>query len=279
MLKITRYQEHMTFLNDVEQFLLKDEYMNNLMLGILYRLIKNPTNPSDLFLKVTDQDEQIVLLMSGLYLIIDSNSVNHHLYLKTVQYLNDQRIDYPGIIGPNIYVEAFEKAHKKENTNALTLGMSQRIFVNKKVNHISQIDAKLILAETKHLNYLTDWMYDFLNETLEKPTMLSAKKSIEALIDSKSLYLLEFNQQIVSMAGSIRPFRKGISVGYVYTPLKYRNKGFATKCVELLTDHLLNTYDYCTLYTDLANPTSNRIYQKIGYLAIGDSVVYIKSET
>ena len=32
--------------------------------------------------------------------------------------------------------------------------------------------------------------------------------------------------------------------------------------------------DPCMLFTDLANPTSNGIYQAIGYRAVGDVVEY-----
>jgi RimJ/RimL family protein N-acetyltransferase len=275
-MNITRYTDCKLFLHDVETFLLNDEYMNNLMLGLLYRILKSPSNPKDVLLKITAQDQMIVLMMSGLYLIIYANTKDHDLYLNTIHYLKDNKIEYPGIIGPNFYCEAFVKAYNELDTHPLKLGMSQRIFVNKKVNHISYMNAKLILAQNKHMHFLVDWMYDFLNDTLEQPTTLSATSKIESMIESQSLYLLEFDNQIVSMAGAIRPFRKGISVGYVYTPVNYRNKGFATKCVELLTDQLLKMHDYCTLYTDLANPTSNSIYQKIGYVPIGDSVVYIK---
>ena len=58
----------------------------------------------------------------------------------------------------------------------------------------------------------------------------------------------------------------GIKVSPVYTPPEYRGKGYATSCVAAVSQHLLNTgYKYCFLFTDVANPTSNHIYQKIGY--------------
>jgi predicted GNAT family acetyltransferase len=31
---------------------------------------------------------------------------------------------------------------------------------------------------------------------------------------------------------------------------------------------------FCTLFTDLANPTANHVYQRIGYRPIGDFTVY-----
>ena len=52
----------------------------------------------------------------------------------------------------------------------------------------------------------------------------------------------------------------------MYTPPEYRRKGYASSCVAALSKTLLDKgYQYCFLFTDLANPTSNSIYQKIGY--------------
>ncbi|WP_411503137.1 GNAT family N-acetyltransferase [Brevibacillus centrosporus] len=57
-------------------------------------------------------------------------------------------------------------------------------------------------------------------------------------------------------------------------PLSRRKNGYASTCVAILSQQLLDAgYQFCSLYTDLANPTSNRIYQAIGYLPIQDSVV------
>ena len=32
-----------------------------------------------------------------------------------------------------------------------------------------------------------------------------------------------------------------------------------------LSERLLGTYSFCFLFTDLANPTANRIYEQVGY--------------
>jgi uncharacterized protein len=50
-----------------------------------------------------------------------------------------------------------------------------------------------------------------------------------------------------------------------------RNRGYAASCVATLTKLMLDSgKKFCCLYTDLANPTSNSIYQKIGYQPICD---------
>ncbi len=77
------------------------------------------------------------------------------------------------------------------------------------------------------------------------------------------------------MAGKSRPTAHGISVGPVYTPPSLRGRGYATALVAELSQHLLDSgYQFTTLFTDLANPTSNSIYQKIGYQPVCDFTEY-----
>ena len=37
---------------------------------------------------------------------------------------------------------------------------------------------------------------------------------------------------------------------------------------------LAGRYSFCNLNTDLSNPVSNRIYQKIGYVPLGDTLEF-----
>jgi predicted GNAT family acetyltransferase len=61
-------------------------------------------------------------------------------------------------------------------------------------------------------------------------------------------------------------------VGPVYTPPEHRRRGYATSLVEEWTSELLRRgMRRCVLFTDLANPTSNSIYQAVGYRPAGDA--------
>ena len=63
----------------------------------------------------------------------------------------------------------------------------------------------------------------------------------------------------------------GVRVGYAYTPPESRRRGYASACVAEVSRRMLNTgLSFCVLYTDLTNPTSNAIYQRLGYDAIAD---------
>jgi predicted GNAT family acetyltransferase len=73
------------------------------------------------------------------------------------------------------------------------------------------------------------------------------------------------------MAGASGPTPKGIRIGAVYTPKALRRRGYASTLVAALSQAQLTAgRTFCFLFTDLANPTSNKIYQDIGYMPVCD---------
>lgn len=79
----------------------------------------------------------------------------------------------------------------------------------------------------------------------------------------------------VSMAAAGRFSPRGARVSLVCTPPEMRRRGYASACVAALSQLLLSEgFTFLKLCADLANPTSNRIYQAIGYRPIGDAAVY-----
>jgi predicted GNAT family acetyltransferase len=73
------------------------------------------------------------------------------------------------------------------------------------------------------------------------------------------------------MAGYSGRTARGVRIGFAYTPPEHRRKGYASACVADLTARLLHEGQaFCSISTDLANPTSNKIYQAIGYRPVCD---------
>ena len=90
-------------------------------------------------------------------------------------------------------------------------------------------------------------------------------------IKDQNIFLLLEEGKPVSMVQKAGKTPNGNLVNLVYTPPSLRRRGYATECVAKLSKHLLEEGNkYCFLFTDLANPTSNSIYQKIGYRPIID---------
>ena len=61
----------------------------------------------------------------------------------------------------------------------------------------------------------------------------------------------------------------------MYTPPEKRGSGYASACVAALSQQLLDEgFSFTSLFTDLANPTSNQIYMNIGYQPLADFEKY-----
>ncbi len=89
------------------------------------------------------------------------------------------------------------------------------------------------------------------------------------------LWLWEDGGEPVSLAGFGAPTPTGIRIGPVYTPPEHRRRGYARTLVgELSAEMLRRGSRACFLYTDLSNPTSNKIYVEVGYRRVADAVEY-----
>jgi RimJ/RimL family protein N-acetyltransferase len=76
---------------------------------------------------------------------------------------------------------------------------------------------------------------------------------------------------VVSVAHRHRSAAGVARVGPVYTPAEHRRQGYGAAVTAACTaDALHRDADQVVLFTDLANPTSNSIYQQIGYRPVGD---------
>jgi predicted GNAT family acetyltransferase len=73
----------------------------------------------------------------------------------------------------------------------------------------------------------------------------------------------------VAMGGhaSLVPTPAGVvaRIGPVYTPRSLRGRGFGTAITAALVEHLQSRSDLIMLFTDSGNPTSNGIYERLGF--------------
>jgi hypothetical protein len=134
-------------------------------------------------------------------------------------------------------------------------------------------------AATGDRPVLLEWFLAFANEALppREGNDEQMERSLDARLSGKGsgLWLWEDAGRPVSLAGYLGKTPNGIRVGPVYTPPERRGGGYATSLVADLSRWLLDLGNrFCFLYTDLANPTSNAIYARIGYRRICDAVEY-----
>jgi predicted GNAT family acetyltransferase len=91
--------------------------------------------------------------------------------------------------------------------------------------------------------------------------------------DRGGFWLWEVDGDVVSISGHGMPTPTGIRIGPVYTPTERRGLGYATSLVAEQAAWLLaQGWSFCFLYTDLANPTSNGVYRRVGYEQVAEAV-------
>jgi predicted GNAT family acetyltransferase len=119
---------------------------------------------------------------------------------------------------------------------------------------------------------MVDWVDAFMLEALPEHQRIERSDALvdERLAEAEEGLALWEDGRPVSLAGWGGRTPNGIRVGPVYTPPAARGRGYATALVGHLTVGLLERYRFCFLFTDLANPTSNAIYRRIGYEAVTD---------
>ncbi|WP_353893245.1 GNAT family N-acetyltransferase [Proteinivorax hydrogeniformans] len=115
------------------------------------------------------------------------------------------------------------------------------------------------------------FIYDgFAKNVSKESQMESAKK----LIQSGNLYTLKVDGEVVSMANIAHRAPRHGRINNVYTPLAHRKKGYASKLVADLSKLILEEGLTPVLFTDLSNPTSNKVYKDVGYTECGKVVQY-----
>lgn len=131
---------------------------------------------------------------------------------------------------------------------------------------------RLVLATPSDREVGVRWWNEFVEES---GVIDAGPDSRAALVDARiardQLWLWEDEGVPVSMVG-INPAVAGVvRIGPVYTPVDARRRGYASSAVAAASRHALDAGAHtCMLFTDLANPTSNKIYADVGYRRFGE---------
>jgi predicted GNAT family acetyltransferase len=97
---------------------------------------------------------------------------------------------------------------------------------------------------------------------------------IEDRISHGGLTLWEAGGAPVSLAGCSRPAEGVVRLGPVYTPAEHRGRGYGGAVTAAVSQAALAAgAAHVVLFTNLANPTSNALYHRLGYRPVEDRLV------
>ncbi|SFK56214.1 hypothetical protein SAMN04487936_1188 [Halobacillus dabanensis] len=266
------------FFTAVEPLLLSKEAENNLPLGILERMKESggKRNCDLIYIQENDKTTFMSIRTAPHLWIIPSLENGHPSHLEAfAKFLFDGKYEVPGVIGNKKSVQGFLEEWEALTGQRAELQMEQGIHQLNRLKQIPEQPGELIVADFSHQGFLEKWIQQYGVEVGESYVRERVPELTKELIETQRLHLWVIDGQPVSMASRARSTKNGATINAVYTPDEFKRNGYASQVVWHLTNKLLGQgYSFCSLYTDLANPTSNSIYKKIGYERVGDSVVY-----
>jgi predicted GNAT family acetyltransferase len=274
-LALARFTDPTAFFAAAGMFLLKHEAEHCLPLGICAGLVAHPKElKSGVYLAVVEEAGEVVSVAIC--------TPPHHLVLsrtrtpEAVALIADDVLmvdpNLSGVLGPPGVSRAFADAWQRLTGRGARLTIAQRIYKLNSVRPVADVPGRLRRASEADRDLLLEWVRAFASETFLDPLPGAAERSVDARLSAPvgGFFLWE-DAGPVSLVGYGGSTPHGIRIGPVYTPPAQRRKGYASAAVAAVSQLLLDSGRHCVfLFADLANTTSNRIYQAIGYRPVAD---------
>jgi predicted GNAT family acetyltransferase len=276
-LRVRRFEDASAFLAAAGDFLSSREAEHNLLLGLAGALVQRP--------RLYGDDPYFAAAFRGGSIVGAAlRTPPHDLVLSEVD--DPAAVDalaanaltayekLPGVLGPKKAARRFSELWAGARGVRPALGVEQRIFRADEVRTPDGVAGAMRRADERNRSLLVKWIHAFQDEVA---TGRIAGRPAENVVEDRlgagntGGFCLWEHGGPVSLAGFGGPTPNGIRIGPVYTPPEYRGRGYASALTAELTSLLLASgWRFCFLFTDLGNPTSNRIYQRIGYEPVTD---------
>jgi predicted GNAT family acetyltransferase len=266
---IVEYKSPLLFIEDSEHFLEKKEIENNLILGICNGFAdKTQVQEGCVFINAFSGSNVKAASIKTAAKAIIAGEAKMNIYIKELaDYYRENHIDLKGVFGENFYVNEFSEFYGKQQFVDMVLIVHRLTTVNK----FPLAPGKFEMANSYDVDLIAEWSMTFEDE--KNPAVRKSKEQVLKITQSKiasgDVFKWTDKGNVVCIAAINRKTKNAGIVGLVYTPKEYRRNGYATSHVQKLSEYILqNGFKYCGLFTDKANPTSNHIYKKIGYMPI-----------
>jgi GNAT superfamily N-acetyltransferase len=268
-MRIERYEDVKAFYERVEPFLLDREAQHSVVLGFRSTLERDPHafGPDDPLLLAVVDDGGVV----G----VAAQTPPHPLLLSEMSLEAVDALveglrghDLPGVVAPleigGAFVERWPASAR--------VGLEQRIYRADAAVAPAGVAGGARPARETDRELTIAWVAAFSAEAMPGADVRSGESFLRRWVEAGSaLRFWEEAGEPVSFLVYGSPTANGMRVGPVYTPPERRGRGYATALTAAATQEILDAgKSFASLVTDLANPTSNSIYQRVGYRPVAD---------
>jgi uncharacterized protein len=277
--EVVRLDDAAAFLAQAEPLLLADEARHNLILGIAGNVRDRLYEDFRLWLVRDGGEITGAALRTVPYNLILGPPASPAALAALVEAVAGEEL--PGVVGAEPEVHEFAALWTRRTGVAARTSMRQGVYALERVAPLPAVPGSARVATEEDRELAVRWWIAFADEALHEggPGRERAAEMIDFRLSSRrsGILLWEDCGQPVSIAGWGGGTPNGIRIGPVYTPPELRGRGYATTLTAELSQRLLDGRlfeggrHFCFLFTDLANPTSNAIYERIGYRRVAES--------
>lgn len=276
-MKLNLFNEPLEFEAVAKPFLFENEDIYSLFYGILQG-IKAGRYDNPVMATIEDEGHLVALFQMTpphpMNIIIIDESKTEIILSFAAEELLKKGIHIPSAVGLKPIVFSFADKWKELTQCETKLLMDQGLYRLDKINDALEMSpGTWRFARKDEAPLIEEWYVAFHEDIgLVLSNREVIREKVAQFLEDQEVYFWEVDGKVVSMMKKARPSDHGVTVSFVFTPQEERKKGYARTMVAAGSEELLKTYDFCVLYTDMLNPTSNKIYQEIGYRKIADSV-------
>ena len=275
---VKRIESAARFLEHAGAFLLADEARNNLPLGIAGTLRDAPgVYEAHRLWVVEDRRGRVAgaALRTPPYNLVLAGPTTRDALVSIAASLHEDGHELPGVTGPVPEVDAFAEVWSARAGVVARRTFAQRIYQLSELRPAGHVSGRARDATEADRALLVEWIRAFATEAMPSDApMRDADRTVDTRLTHGGFTIWEDGEP-VSLAGWGGRTPNGIRIGPVYTPPEHRRRGYGSAVTAAVTaEQLASGRRFCFLYTDLANPTSNRIYMALGYEPVCDAIDY-----
>lgn len=270
-IKIAYSDDPATVLSSAGEFLAAQPVLHNLILTLLE--IRVAQREPGRYWVATEGGKTVgVVLQSPLTFAATLTPMEPGVIVAMVNAIAEANVTLPGVNGEAATAASFAGQWSERCKSAATPFQGNRIYELLEAGEALDIRGKVRQAAPKDRGLMIQWTRAFQTEVGEDAS--DAELRVDRELAAGQIWLWDVDGETMSMAVNRKPVERVARVAGVYTPSGKRRHGYAEACVHGLSNQLRQAGYRCMLYTDLANPTSNSIYRRIGYRAVGEALRY-----
>lgn len=275
-MEVERYDDARAFYERVAPFLERNEAAHTFHLGLRARLEADLHTfgvADPVLVAAVDGDSVVgVATQTPPYPAVLSLFDDRSAVEAVAERLHADGVDLPGTMAPLDVGPSFVDRWCSLTGSTARLRMEERIYEATEVIAPRPTAGRMRPYTPADRETVLSFMAAFYAEAMPgAPDSDPAEFLARRLAESEGGLVLWDDGEPVSLAGYGSPSPNAMRIGPVYTPRALRGRGYASALTAAVTELVLATgRRSCFLFTNLANPTSNSIYRRIGYRPVLD---------